>query len=76
MKLPRTPARCQICGKTTHVHPGSLSVADLFLHHITEWRDCPHYEDCLTIAAETDAVMVPCIYCSEYPIKGMEKSDD
>ena len=35
----------------------------IFKHRITENRDCPSYEGCLTAAALEDAVMVPCISC-------------
>ena len=54
---------CPICGATQHVSPSALTPDTLYRHRITENRDCPEYEKCLTETAIEDAVMVPCISC-------------
>ena len=55
--------RCPICGEYEHQSPGTMNEHQIFKHRITENRDCPSYEGCLTAAALEDAVMVPCISC-------------
>ena len=62
--------RCKICGETDHTNPSCMSTYDLLQHRITEWRDCRYYNECLGEAAIIDAVMVPCLYCRNYPKLG------
>ena len=54
---------CHICGRKEHLSPSLMMPEDLSRHRLTENRDCPNYDACLTKAAHEDAVMVPCIYC-------------
>jgi len=63
-KIPRV---CIICGLLEHTNPGNMALKNLALHRLTEYRDCDHYEDCLTEVALADGVFVPCVYCRHYP---------
>ena len=58
--------RCPVCKQYEHKSPGSMTPDQLFRHRITENRDCPEYENCLTVAALADAVMVNCISCKKH----------
>jgi hypothetical protein len=58
--------RCPICKEKKHISPSAMTPDNLFRHRITENRDCPGYEECLTEAALVDAVMVPCVMCSKF----------
>ena len=53
---------CPVCGEY-HATPAGLSSAQILKHRLTEDRDCPHFDECLTEAAHKDSVMLPCIGC-------------
>ena len=56
-------APCPVCGDH-HDTPAGLSTRQILKHRLTENRNCPDFDDCLTDAAFKDLVMLPCIDCN------------
>ena len=55
--------RCPVCREYQHISPGCMTDAQIYRHRIKEKRDCLEFENCLTVAAMADSVMVPCVGC-------------